>query len=600
MAAPKGGFTGRILDINLTTGESKTRELDDAIARQFLGGTGLATYFLYKEVPTGADPMGPENLLIFASGPLCGTECPGSRLSVNFKSPISGGLGNAYVGGAVSPEIKWAGWDMIILRGKAPKLCYVSVRDDKVEIRDASKMAGKDTLVSEEMIKEDLKDPDAKCLVIGPAGENLQPLACIISERVKAAGRLGSGAVMGSKNVKGFAVHGTKYVPLANKDAFHKLGTEAVEMNAQNDRAPGFRQYGTAISLDQNSWISGSYATRNYQTAYNPDVSHMGSEEAERYFWQKHAACMGCQVHCMKIGVLRDSEKFEGLIAEGPEYESGVMEGSNIGLSSLDEVMSVIEMCDAMGVDNVGTGNLISFLMELRERDIIKPDFLDGLDPQFGDAESAKKIIDAIAYKKGKAGELLGQGIYAVVQKIGGDVKKYAMMARKQGIAAWDPRGVRGMLITYLLGPRGGVHTDGGSPAQVSERVASSSCCLCYFVPATWRKKSNSIIVDMLNAACGWNMTMDEYDKLGRRVITLQRAYSHREAGDDRNGDMPPDRIFEPLPDGPKAGAKWTMDEVNKAMDDYYAFFGWEKNGLPSEQCLKNYGLDFCLDSLKK
>ncbi|MGN1037949.1 MAG: aldehyde ferredoxin oxidoreductase N-terminal domain-containing protein, partial [Mailhella sp.] len=265
MANHKGGHFGKILDIDLTTGTHKVREYDPELARKFLGGTGLATYYMWTEIPKGTDPLSPENLLIFSSGPLCGTECPGARLSVNFKSPISGGLGNAYVGGGFTSAMRWAGYDMIIMRGKAPSLSYISIHDDKVEIGDASAMAGKDTFETEEMLKEEIKNPDAYCMVIGPAGENVVPIACIMSERFKAAGRLGGGAVMGSKNIKGVAVYGTGFVPIADPKGFHAAAENAIEMCAKNDRAPGFRQFGTALSLDQNGWFDTDLATRNYQ-----------------------------------------------------------------------------------------------------------------------------------------------------------------------------------------------------------------------------------------------------------------------------------------------------------------------------------------------
>ncbi|MBQ3171826.1 MAG: hypothetical protein IJB53_07935 [Mailhella sp.] len=595
MAAPKGGIFGKILDIDLTTGTHKVRTYDEALARKLLGGTGLATYYMWKEIPKGTDPMSPENLLIFASGPLCGTECPGARLSVNFKSPVSGGLGNSFVGGGFSNSIRWAGYDMIIMRGKAPKLSYIYIEDDKVEIRDASAMAGTDTFQAEEMIKEDIKNPDAYCMVIGPAGENLVPMACIISERFKAAGRLGGGAVMGSKNLKGVAIYGTGYVPMADEKGFHEAAGRAVEECAANDRAPGFRQFGTALSLDQNGWYDTDLATRNYQTGYYPDVAGLGSEESSRTFWQKHTACPGCQVHCMKLGVLRGVEKHEGLIAEGPEYESGVMEGSNLGFATLDEAMPLIELCDAMGLDNIGAGNAVSFTMELVQRGILKAEDLDGIDAQWGNFDAAYQLFEAIAHKKGKAGELLGMGSYAMGQKIGGDAPKYACVARKQGFAAWDPRTARGMMTSYSLGPRGGAHTDGGSPKVIADRIVGSSCCLCYFVPGTWGKKANKNIIDMLNPLCGWDMTEAEFDIIGRRIVTLQRAYSHREAGDNRQSDMPPARVYEAMPEGPKAGSKWTPEEIKKIQDDYYAYFGWDSNGVPTADCLKKYGLDFCL-----
>ncbi len=601
MAAPKGGFTGKILDVDLTKGTFKTREVDEALARKFLGGTGLASYFMYTEIPKGADPLGPDNLLIFASGPLCGTQCPGGRLSVNFKSPVSGHFGNSFVGGAVPHEMKWAGWDMIICRGASPKPVYLSIVDDKVELRDASKIWGKDTHAGEEAIKEELNDPYARVLIIGPAGENRTPLACIISERFKAAGRGGGGAVMGSKNLKAVAVHGNKAVPVADKAKFFPVADEARNMAAANDRSPGFRMYGTALSLDQNHFYTGTLATRNYQETYFPDITRLGGEEAARTFWQRHVACMGCQIHCMKFGVIRGSEKYEGLVAEGPEYESGVMEGSNLGISEMDEMMHLIEKCDALGLDNIGAGNVVSFTMELVQRGILKPEDLDGINARFGDIEAASKLFDAAASRKGKAGALLSLGVYAMAQKVGKGAEKYAVQCKKQGWAAHDPRGNPPQVFTYALGPRGGVHTDGNSPQQILDRALISSMCLCYFVPAAWRKREVSILVDMLNPLCGWNMTMDEFQLAGKRILTLQRAYSHREGGVSRKDDtVPPRMLEERVPSGPKKGSIVTREQLKKNQDDHYALMGWNDDGLPSAETLKKYGLDFALDYAKK
>ena len=599
MAAPKGGCFGKILDIDLTTGKISTVTYDDETARKYLGGAGLSTYYLYKEVPKGTDPLSPANILMLASGPLCGTECPGSRLTACFKSPISGGLGNSYIGGGFPSELKWAGWDMIKLRGKAPKLCYISIKDGNVEIRDAAAMAGKDTFETEEMIKAEIKDPDAKCLVIGPAGENLVPMACIISERFKAAGRLGGGCVMGSKNVKGIAVRGTGYVPLADKDGFHKVAGEASLLCAVNERAPGYRQFGTALSLDQSGWIDSCMCTNNYQTGYLADVGGIGGEESTRTFWQKHSACPGCPAHCMKLGVLRGTEEHDGLVVEGPEYESGTMLGTNIGLRTLEECMPLVELCDALGIDNIGTGNAIAYAMELSERGILKPEDLDGIKAEFGSVEAARALMEAIAYKKGKAGELLGKGTYAIAKKLGPEAEKYAVMCRRQGWAGWDPRGMRPRMFTYILGPRGGVHTDGTSTKGIADLLVVSSCCLCSFIPSSWKKRSNSMLWEMLNAECGWNMDEAEFNLLGKRLMTLQRAYSHREYGLSRKDDMPPPRMFEEMPDGPKKGTKWAPEEVKKIQDEFYAYYGWDDNGVPTEKCLKEYGLDFCADSLK-
>ena len=600
MAAPKGGLWGKILDVDLSSATIKTRVLDDALARQFIGGTGLATYYQYTEIPKGADPLGPENLLIFAAGPLNGTQSPGSRLSVNFKSPVSGMFGNSYVGGSSAHEIKWAGWDMIIVRGKATKPVYLNVKDDKVELKPAGAFWGKDTFEAEEMLKEAEGDPHAKVLVIGPAGENIVPVACIVHERFKAAGRGGSGAVMGSKNLKGVIVRGTKAIPLADKEAFNKVANEAVALCAVNDRNPGFRAYGTAISLDQNNFYTGSLATRNYQSSWFADLPRIGGAEAARVFWQRHVACMGCQVHCMKLGVVRNSQKFEGLIAEGPEYESGVMEGSNLGISDLDGVLHLIEKCDALGLDNIGAGNVVGFAGELIQRGLLKPEDLDGVNPKWGDYDAFSKLFDAVAYRTGKAGALLSLGVYEMAKKVGNGAEKYAIMVKKQGLAAHDPRGNNSMIYSYALGPRGGVHTDGGSAQDIVSRTLYSNVCMCYFVPATWRERSRSLVPEMLNPLCGWNLTLDEALDVAKRTLTLQRAYSYREGGMSRKDDILPERLMaEPLPEGPKKGKLVTADMLKKAQDEYYALLGWDDNGVPTPETLKKYGLDFALDALK-
>ena len=600
MAAFKGGYFGKFLDINLTTGEVRTRTFDEAHGRKYLGGTGLASYYMYTEIPKGADPLGPENLLIMAPGPLCGTQFPGARLSVNFKSPVTGGFGNTFIGGTVSQEIKFAGWDMIIFRGKAPKPVYVDIKDDQVSIRDASALWGQDTHHAEENIKEELDDPYARVLVIGPGGENQTVTACIISERFRAAGRGGGGAVMGSKNLKGLAVRGTKAVPIADPAKFHPIASDALRMSAVNDRNPGFRKYGTAQSMDQNNFVVGSLITRNFQTTWFPEITRIGSAKASTYFWQRHVGCMGCMISCMKFGVLRNSERWKGLVAEGPEYESGGMLGPNLGISEFDEMMFLIEYCDAMGIDNIGAPNVVAFTVELLEVGILKPADLDGIDAKWGDVDGIFKLFEALVYKKGKAGELLGLGVTEMAKKVGNGAEKYAVDGKNQGLAAHDPRGNRSMLWTYALGPRGGVHTDGNSAQGILDRILQSSMCMCYFVAPTFLARHDSIYIDVLNPLCGWNINKEEWLNTGRRILALQRAYSHREAGFDRKDDTVADRMFTPLPnEGPRGGAVITREEMTKMQDDYYALLEWDKDGLPSDATLKKFGLDFVIADMR-
>jgi len=302
----------------------------------------------------------------------------------------------------------------------------------------------------------------------------------------------------------------------------------------------------------------------------------------------------------MKFGVLRDTEKYKGLVAEGPEYESGTMEGPNLGITEFDEMMYLIEYCDAMGLDNIGGANVVGFTVELLEQGILKPADLDGIDAKWGDIESIYKLFDALVYNKGKAGALLGLGVHDMALKVGNGAEKFAVAGKKQGLAAHDPRGNRSMLWSYALGPRGGTHTDGGSPQVILDRILFSSMCMCYFVNACFREREVSILVDMLNPLCGWNMTMDEFFETGKRILTLQRAYSHREGGVTRKDDTVSDRLFKvALPEGPRKGAILTQEELKKGQDDYYALLGWDDNGLPSNDALKKYGLDFAIADMR-
>ena len=405
---------------------------------------------------------------------------------------------------------------------------------------------------------------------------------------------------MGSKNLKAIAVRGTGAIPIVDKAAFNTMANESVALCASVDRRPGFRLLGTAQSLDENHFYTGSLATNNYQKTWFPDITRLGAEEAARIFWQRHVACMGCQIHCMKFGVIRDSEKYLGLVAEGPEYESGVMEGSNLGVGNFDDMMHLIEKCDALGMDNVGAGNVTSFAMELMQRGIIKPSDIDGIDLQFGNADAASQFMDAIAYKKGNAAKLFGDGVYDASQRVGKGSDRYAMLCKRQGFAAHDPRGDRSRMYTYALGPRGGVHTDGGSTNGIINSTIYGAVCMCYFVPTTWGKRSMSLLIDMINPLCGWDMTLEELQLMGKRILILQRAYSHREGGITRKDDVLPTRMYEePLPEGPKKGAVVTREEMKKAQDSHYSILGWDDDGVPSDETLKKYGLDFVIADMR-
>ena len=602
MATPKGCYFGKMLEIDLTSGTIGTRKVDDAIYQKYVGGIGLGAYFLYTELPAKTDPLSPANMLCFLPGPLNGTACPAARLNVSFKSPLTGIYGHAQVGGPTGNEIKLAGWDGIIIKGKSPKPVFLTIIDDKVELRDASAIWGKDTYETEEYMKTDIGSLDAKTICIGPAAENGVLYSAMIVDRSRAAARSGGGLVMGSKNLKGVVVLGSKGVPLANVSAFNKAADSVMEAALTVEAWDGIKRMGTAVLLENANFNSGTLTTKNFQTSYFADVVHVGAEEAQRKFWKRHVSCPNCPVHCMKLGVLRNTS-FDGLIAEGPEYETGCLLGPNVGLAEFDYMMKGIEYCDAMGMDTISAGNVIGFAMELQQRGLLKPADIDGIDLKWGNGPAVMQALEAIAFKKGKAGALLSLGVKRMGEKIGGDAPKYAMHVKGQELAAHDPRGFKGRGVSYAMGQRGGCHHEGNDPAGQAVWAMIGSMVMCTFVggvPLMRSGKNPQVICDMLNAGAGWNWTPDTYWTTAKRVISLQRAFNIREGGVSRKDDRLPERFKDPLPEGPKKGQAFSEEDTKKMQDAYYEYYGWDADGIPTATSLKAYGLDFTVADVAK
>ena len=601
MSAPKGGYFGRILEIDLSKKEYKTREVSDETYRQFIGGSGLGAYFLFTELPAKADPLSEESFLFLGVGPLNGTYCPSTRLSLAFKSPHTGIFAHSEVGGHFANEIKWAGWDGILIKGQSRLPVWLYIDNDKVEFKDARKTIwGQDTYTTDSMIKEELKDPEIKTIVIGPAGENLVPYSCLVVERFRAAGRSGAGCVLGSKNLKAVAVKGTGFVPVAANKEFHEAAKKAKKLAVDLEGWQGIKRWGTSGLLELKHWGTGSLVTKNFQSTWYPDIEEIGSEQASRIFWKRHVSCPHCPVHCMKIGVIRGGDH-DGLIAEGPEYETGTMLGSNCLVADFDACMKAIESCDAMGLDAISMGNVLGYTMELIDRQILTYDDLGGVELEWGEAEAMIELIEKVAHKEGKGGELLGLGVKRMAEKIGKGADYYAIHVKGQELAAHDPRGDKPRGCSYALGQRGGCHHEGTSPKGHAQWAMLNSLVMCSFVGGyPWGKQTPGVFTAMLNPLCAWNMTDEEYWTAGKRIITLERCFNARE-GISRKDDVLPKRLLtEKLPEGPKKGAVVTPEEMKKLQDDYYAYFNWDDQGLPPEKTLQNLGLEFTIDEVKK
>ncbi|MBW2557866.1 MAG: aldehyde ferredoxin oxidoreductase family protein [Deltaproteobacteria bacterium] len=595
MATPRGGNFGKVLEIDLSKKTFKTRTVPDETYQQFLGGAGMGDHFLLKEYKAHQDPLAENSFLYLGAGPLDGTYCPSTRMSVVHMSPYTKRLSHAEVGAHIGAEIKWAGWDGIYIRGKSEKPVWLYIRNDKVEFRDASNLWGKDTATTEDMISEELKDPRIRVACIGPAGENEVPYAALIIERFRTAARTSTGALMGNKKLKAVAIKGSGYVPTVDSDKFLKAAKAGKQYAVDHEGWQGIKRWGTAGLLELKNWGTGSLVTKNYQTTWFPDIEYIGAEEANRRFWKRHVACTHCPVHCQKLGVIRGG-KYSGLIAEGPEYETGSLLGSNVAVSEFDGMMAAIELCDALGLDAISTGGCIAFAMECVEKGVLSKADLDGIDLEWGNADAVVEMVKKIAYKNGKAGKLLSKGVVAMSQEIGQGSEKWAVQTKGKEMAAHDPRGDKPRAVSYAMGQCGGDHHESNSPAGQAKRCLHNSLVCCSFVGGYW---SLDMFTAMLNPLCGWSMTEDDLMKTGRRIRTLERCFDVRE-GISRKDDVLPYRMtHDPLPEGPKKGAIFTEADTKKMQEDYYTFFGWDSNGVPTTKTLNDLGLAFLIDDIK-
>jgi aldehyde:ferredoxin oxidoreductase len=598
MTAPKGGCFGKVLEIDLSKHTYKAREVSDEIYQKAIGGNGLGAYFMTTEYNAHKDPLAEDAFFYVGPGPLNGTYCVSTRTSFAHMSPYTGLISHAEAGAHFGNEIKWAGWDGIYITGRSKKPVWLSIVDDKVEFKDATKIWGKDTEETHETIIKEMKDPYARTAVIGQAGENQVPFACVIVERFRAAARSGTGMVMGNKKLKGIAVRGSKGVPVLDNVKFMEMATYAKKIAVDREAWQGIKRWGTAGLMEQNNFFTGSLVTKNYQTTWYPDVVKIGAEEANRKFWKRHVACNHCPIHCLKLGVIRDG-KYKGMIAEGPEYESGGLLGSNLGMTDFNSMIVLIEACDAYGIDNISTGGVLGFTTELVERGILKPADLDGLKPKWGDGDTYLELIRKITYKEGKAGRLLSKGVKKMAAEIGKGSEAYAMHVKGKELAAHDPRGDKARAYSYTLGSCGGDHHEGASTRALVIFAMINSLCTCSFASGLiWGGENAKITVGMLNPLCGWNMTEDDYWTTGKRILTMERVFNVRE-GISRKDDILPVRMrTEKLPAGPKKGAVFTEEDTKKMQDEFYSFIGWDAKGIPTEATLKAYGLEYAIDDI--
>ena len=612
-------FMGKILRVNLTNGNISVVDLPQDWSKDYLGGVGLATKYLYEEVPKGADPLGPENKLMFMTGPLTGTVSPSAgRYDVVAKSPLTGIWGHGNSGGQWGTQFKRTGYDGIIFEGISPKPVYLKIENGKAELKDASHLWGK--LVPEttdRIIEECGKGFRVAC--IGPAGENLVKYACVMNEKDRAAGRCGMGAVMGSKKLKAIAVSGKNSPQLAKEAEFKEVSKKQYDLLNESMLKVGFETFGTNMVSDMVN-AKGGYPTRNWQTGVFDQIDQVGGQALSDKVLVSKVNCFACPIACGRKTEIKEG-KWKSHKGEGPEYESVNTLGAVCGVGSMEAITMANYLCNEYGMDTVSAGVSVGFAMECYEKGILTKEQTGGLELKFGDGELLVDLMEKIAKRDG-IGDLIAEGSRAMSQKLGHGSERFAMQVKGLELPAYDPRAAKICGLGYATANRGGDHITGyvqgptfiDTPfliideskiedafsedhPQEAKVLVDQENALTFFDLAGCCKFMGLLLkaeewVDLVANATGWKFDVNDFRKTGERVYNLIRAYNVRE-GIGRADDSLPARLHEdPLPEGPAKGQVLSKEKFQNYLDAYYGFRGWDKaTGKPTKEKLGELGL---------
>jgi aldehyde:ferredoxin oxidoreductase len=611
------GYNGKILHVDLSRSTTTVEEPPEIFYRRYFGGRAFVAYYLLKMVPKGADPLGPENVLVFASSVLGGAPAHGlCRFSVGAKSPLTGGFGESEAGGYWGPELKFAGYDAVVITGRAAKPVYLWIHDGAVEVRNASGAWGKTTGEAQDAIHQELGDSKVRVAIIGPAGENQIPYANIANDLSHISGRTGIGAVMGSKNLKAIACRGTGKIRMKDAGA-----VGAVAQRVARDR----KEYPLSYSLH---WIgtpgavlhfnhAGTLPTKNFREGTFPGAEKISGEKMIETILKKREGCYACAIQC-KRGVGFQSERFTvDLRYGGPEYESLAALGSNCAIDDLEAIAKGNELCNQFGLDVISMGNSISFAMDCHEHGLLRKDWTEGEAPNFGDAAAMLKLIEDTVHRRG-LGKHLAKGVRAMARELGPEAEKLAVHTKGQEVPLHDARGKAAVGFGYAVVEKGADHLVSGfdilyekadhpgflsvAPMGILEPLGvndmgpgkirlfmymsylwsfynCASVCNFSFVPRSITTLSE--LVALVKGITGWETSLWELVKAGERAINMARAFNVRE-GFSRRDDTLPERFFQPLEgEGPLKGFHIDRKAFQEALDLYYGMMNWD----PQKAC---------------
>ncbi len=605
------GYAGRVLHVDLSTGKSRVEPLNEDYAKKYIGGIGLGIRMWLDYSTPGVDPLSPDNPLILATGPISGTMWPtgGNGHAFVAKSPQSYGVGEAKAHGSFGTEMKRAGYDIVVLKGKAEKLVYLWIDDDAVQLLDASQLRGKSPGETEDAIREELGDYYIRVAAIGLAGEKLSRIACIINDKTRAAGRTGLGAVMGSKNLKAIAVRGTRDIVAAKPEEFMEYLKEFHERM----KGPATQKYRT-LGTPENVLVHNSLScmpTRNYNNSRFEGAEKVSGEVLNDKFVAKIIGCSSCAMRCEHMCV----------VSEGPhkstmtrmEYETLWALGPFCGVDRLDAIIKGMELSNYYGMDAISAGVIVGFAMDCYEKGILTQEQLDGIDAKFGNADAMVELVDKIGKREG-IGKLLADGVKVAAEKIGKGAEKLAAHIKGVETTGYDLRALKTAALGFAVSFRGADHNRHGAYAfdvkgKVNRLIVEKgrgkmvrdmediytlidSFIVCKFSRGTYYKELPDM-AKLYSLVTGYEMTPEALKTAGERINNVARLFNVREGLTRKDDTLPWKVMNEPIPDeGPSKGAVVTQEELDLLLDDYYESRGWTREGVPTTAKLKELGMD--------
>lgn len=630
------GYTGNILHLDLSSKKHWIENPVENFYRTYWGGRALALYYMLKKMKSYTDPLSPDNLLIFAPSVITGTPAPAiPRYTVCAKSPLTGAEGEAEAGGWWGPELKKAGFDAIIIKGSSPTPVYLYIKDGQVEIKDATHLWGKDTGITQKIIKEELADDKIRIAQIGPAGENLVRFANIVNELKHFNGRNGLGAVMGSKKLKAIAVRGSKPIKLYSKERISQVTKEITKRIMDNPLSRGLRELGTPAVV-RGFYEAGCLPSYNWTTGYFKEGENLTAETYNKTILKSTKGCYACPIRCKRVAEVDEPNLKVDSAYGGPEYETIAALGSLCGISDLKYIAKANELCNKYTMDTVSTGMVIAFAMQCYQEGLLTRKDTGGIELTFGNKKAVLKMIEKITYREG-LGDLLSQGSYLAAQKIGKGAEKFIYQVKRQEIPMHDPRVKTGVGLQYALSDYGADHMKAAhdsffkdkdsvgikemkglgilepvSPTDMGEKKVALfklldiywtvfdilGICDFGYVPRSVGTLDE--LLEIICATTGWRITWFELMQVGERSINMARIFNHRE-GFTSKDDTLPEVFYQDFKGGPLNGqGAINKKDFKKAIRLRYELMGWNPdNGIPTPAKLIELGLDWLIDEVK-